>query len=260
MPFIIINCKTNYYMKVVILAAGRGKRMGEFTEEKTKAMLPIYSFTDTSTNPNQKKPMLQITIEQFVACGLNDFIIVVGYRKEDILDYFGDGSRFGATIKYVTQENVCAGTANAVECSKQIFKNERGETFFLVYGDVVPTKNDILNIALRHQASFQNIGVMAVRTVDDPQRYGVVEKDEDDNITRIVEKSMNPPTNLINAGIYILPTKIFEHIEKTKLSERGEYELTDSIQQLINCGTQVKTCEVSGLKDIGTKQIYETYS
>ena len=137
------------------------------------------------------------------------------------------------------------------------------ENFFLIYGDVVPTQSDIQRIfrifnTYKLEYYGNRIGVMAVRTVDDPQRYGVVEKDDSNNILRIVEKSPNPPTNLINAGIYILPIDIFTHIKNTQLSERGEYELTESIQKLIDSDVNVKVCEVTGLKDIGTKQIYES--
>jgi NDP-sugar pyrophosphorylase family protein len=122
-------------MKVVILAAGRGKRMGEYTETTTKAMLPIL------TEDQQMKPMLQITIERFVKVGLKEFILVVGYRKEDIIGFFGDGKNFGAKIQYITQKNPCAGTADAVRCVNYFFEGHQDvdhETpFYLVFGDVV---------------------------------------------------------------------------------------------------------------------------
>jgi UDP-N-acetylglucosamine diphosphorylase / glucose-1-phosphate thymidylyltransferase / UDP-N-acetylgalactosamine diphosphorylase / glucosamine-1-phosphate N-acetyltransferase / galactosamine-1-phosphate N-acetyltransferase len=245
-------------MKVVILAAGRGKRMGEWTDTKTKAMLPIYE------NPNdiRPKPMLQITIERFRQAGLDDFVIVVGYRKNDIIAHFGDGSSMGIKIKYVTQKNPCAGTADAVACSNYFFEGHDyiDETcaFFLVYADVIPSCQDI-DIMIRKYVSSEkeSCGVMAVRTVSDPQRYGVVEINEKDEIIRIVEKSPNPPTNMINAGIYILPMDIFKFIKKTPISVRGEYELTDSIQMLINSDASMKIQSVNDFKDIGTKQIYE---
>ena len=245
-------------MKVVILAAGRGKRMGEWTDGKTKAMLPIYE------NPSdvKPKPMLQITIERFRQSGFDEFIIVVGYRKYDIISHFGDGSSMGIKIKYVTQKNPCAGTADAVACSNYFFDGhdsiDDATSFFLVYADVIPTCQDIDNIFRKYiSIEKKTCGVMAVRTVNDPQRYGVVELDENEAIIRIVEKSPNPPTNLINAGIYILPVEIFKFIKKTPLSVRGEYELTDSMQLLINSDIVMKTQAVDGFKDIGTKQIYE---
>jgi dTDP-glucose pyrophosphorylase len=286
-------------MKVVILAAGRGKRMANWTQNTTKAMLPIRV---DDHKLYKSKPMLEITIEQFIQAGFKEFVIVVGYRKNDIKNYFGDGSRWGAIIKYVTQHDICAGTADAVRSSEFFFDGyfdteQECKSFFLVYGDVVPTKKDIelliskynnhnlnnnLNNNLNHNLNNNlnnnlnqskdtkvvDCGVMGVRRVNDPERYGVVELDNTlddtygdsrkDNIVRIVEKSPNPPTNLINAGIYILPQEIFKYIRNTSLSQRGEYELTDSIQLLINSGNSVVCQPVDGLKDIGTKEIYET--
>ena len=254
-------------MKVVILAAGRGKRMGEWTEAKTKAMLPIKVHENVGVNRINcvvDKPMLQVTIERCVDVGLTEFVIVVGYRKKDIIDHFGDGSKYGASIKYVTQKNVCAGTADAVGCASFCFDGhdyvDEATAFMLIYADVVPTTSDITHIFNCYVKSEQKIsGVMAVRTVEDPQRYGVVEVDDNQKILRIVEKSPNPPTNLINAGIYVLPVDVFRHIKKTPLSERGEYELTESIQMFINEGNEMKVQPVTGLEDIGTKQIYELF-
>jgi bifunctional UDP-N-acetylglucosamine pyrophosphorylase/glucosamine-1-phosphate N-acetyltransferase len=258
-------------MKVVILAAGRGKRMGEYTETTTKAMLPMKS---DDGHKYSTKPMLEITIERFIQCGFDDFIIVVGYRKNDIISHFGDGSSRGINIKYVTQKHVCSGTADAVACAQYFFDYDpeivgaSGDVFFLVFGDVIPSTTDINNIFYKYIDTPSPNGdpkytpaVMGVRRVPDPQRYGVVETDDLNmgmgNVIRIVEKSPNPPSNLINAGIYIFPTKIFDHIKKTTLSVRGEYELTDSIQMLIDSGVNVKYESVGGIQDIGTKDIYE---
>jgi len=245
-------------MKVVILAAGRGKRMGEHTQATTKAMLPIQ--TDNGNHKFATKPMLQITIERFIECGFNDFVIVVGYRKNDIITHFGNGSSYHATIKYVTQKHICAGTADAVNCAKYFFDGDASgcESFVLVFGDVVPSIADIRSLHNKYVLSL--CAVMGVRRVSDPHRYGVVELDTATNekIVRIVEKSPNPPSNLINAGLYVFPIEIFDHIRKTGLSVRGEYELTDSIQMMIDAGRViVKVQDVQGVQDIGTKEIYE---
>jgi bifunctional UDP-N-acetylglucosamine pyrophosphorylase/glucosamine-1-phosphate N-acetyltransferase len=236
-------------MKVVILAAGRGTRMEEFTQNTTKAMLII------KDQNNIKKPMLQITMEKCVECGLKEFIFVVGYRKEDIYKHFGDGSKWGVNINYVTQPNIKAGTADAVRWTKEYLKNEK--EFLLIYGDIVPSKEDLENLISGVSGGSNNVrGVMAVRTVENPERYGVVET-KGCVITRIIEKSKNPPTNLANAGIYVLPfPEIFEEISKTALSERGEFELTDSIQQVIDRGLIIKWQKISNVKDIGTKKEY----
>jgi len=222
---------------VVILAAGRGKRMGKYTDDCTKAMLPI-----------KEKPIIATTIERCRINGLTDFVIVVGYRKEDIMDYFGDGQKFGIKVTYVVQENICGGTANAVQVTEPYIKHSK---FMLIYGDIIPTTQDIKNLA--HLAR----NAMGTRYVEDPTRHGVVELDGD-KIINIIEKSPNPPSNYANAGIYVLPNPdIFEHIKKTKKSPRGEYELTDSIQYYIDSGGIVYRYHISGLKDIGTLKEYE---
>lgn len=261
-------------MKVVILAAGRGSRMKEWTEDTTKAMLPLADTTLPLVNTSQEKlhkdvgakPMLQITVERCIECGLKDFVFVVGYRKEDVIQHFGDGSQWGIHVQYVTQPNIKGGTADAVGCVESQFKDDG--KFLLIYGDVVPSKSDIENILsnrppppqsnLQHVDDSVKYGVMAVRTVDDPERHGVVEI-EGDKIIRIIEKSPNPPTNLINSGIYVLPyPEIFDEIRNTTLSIRGEYELTDSIQQIIDKGIIVRWQTVSNVQDIGTKSIYDS--
>lgn len=244
-------------MKVVILAAGRGSRMEEWTKDTTKAMLLL---TDNSTNidtRNCTKPMLQITVERCMECGLKDFVFVVGYRKEDVIQHFGDGSKWNIHVQYVTQPNIKGGTADAVRCVESQFKDEKDGKFLLIYGDVVASKSDIDKL-LSNQYGAVKSGVMAVRTVNDPERYGVVET-QNEKIIRIVEKSPNPPTNLINAGIYILPyPEIFEEIRNTTLSPRGEYELTESIQKIINKGIVIKWQTISDVQDIGTKFIYDS--
>jgi len=245
--FLIIIILSNFFfkMKVVILAAGRGKRMGKWTENTTKTMLKL-----------NDKPLLTITIENCKAYGLNDFILVVGYRKDDIIETFKDGKEMGINVRYSIQQNICGGTADALNCVDFFFP-DKDESFILIYGDVVPTAADIGGLLKCAQINKdKDCAIMGVRKVEDPTRYGVVETN-DDNVINIVEKSKNPPSNIINAGIYILPVKMFDHAKNTPLSERGEYELTDSLMMYLRNGGCIKWHILTGLKDIGTKQIYE---
>ena len=210
-------------MKVVILAAGRGSRMDHHTQHTTKAMLPIIDPID-----NIKKPMLQITVERCIQCGLREFIIVVGYRANDIIHFFTNEVKHNLSIpitfKFIEQVDIVAGTADAVNCVREQIPNDR---FLLIYGDVVPTTNTITRLIANNDIK------MAVRRVEDPSKYGVVETC-DDHIIRILEKTPNPPTNLVNAGIYILDGRIFDYIAKTPRSSRGEFELTTSLQLFID--------------------------
>jgi bifunctional UDP-N-acetylglucosamine pyrophosphorylase/glucosamine-1-phosphate N-acetyltransferase len=97
---------------------------------------------------------------------------------------------------------------------------------------------------------------MAVRTVPDPERYGVVQTKED-HIIEILEKCQKPPTNLINAGLYVLDHHIFKYIAQTPLSARGEYELTTSMQMFIDDGFVLRFGRIDNVLDIGTKEIYD---
>lgn len=222
-------------MQVVILAAGRGTRMHHFTEKCQKTMLPLHG-----------EPLLATTINRFEQAGFKEFILVVGYRKEDIVEYFERKSN----IQYVEQNNIKGGTADAVRIVEDKIKGN----FVLVYGDVVPSQETVRALSL-HFASGK--ATMAVRTVSDPQRYGVVELNAQGFITRIHEKCANPPSNVVNAGLYVLPASIFECIRETPLSERGEYELTTSIEMWIKKGGQMTCCPVDERSlDIGTIEEY----
>jgi len=173
---------------VVILAAGKGTRMKEWTIDKTKAMLPL------------GKPMLEITIDNCRKSGLNKFIIVVGYRKDDIINYFGHDSG----ISYVEQENPSGGTADAVECAAKLVKTP---TFLLIYADVIVTEVEIENL-ISLGTYYGPPSCMGVRRVSNPERYGVVEvrlgQDEFYYLKKITEKSPKPASNLVTFSFFFV--------------------------------------------------------
>jgi len=201
-------------MRAVILAAGEGTRMRPLTENRPKVMLPIAN-----------RPMLEYTIMEARQAGITDFVLIVGYRKEAIIGYFGDGSRFGVHIDYVTQEKQ-SGTGHAFGMAAQICDDR----FIALNGDVTVRADHLKKLLSRRDDA-----VITVKEVADPRSFGVIET-SGSNVVRIVEKSPNPPTNLANAGIYLFDPCIFEAIEKTPLSPRGEIEITDSLQYLIDTG------------------------
>lgn len=230
----------------VILAAGRGTRMKQHTDNLTKAMLPI-----TDINDGVSKPTLHVIVDRCKAHDINDFIFVVGYRKQDIIDYFQTEYKNSINAVFVEQTNITGGTADAVRCVEPYIRFN--ESFILIYGDVVPS---LETVEMLKKYCHIKQPVMAVRTVPDPERYGVV-KCNGDNVVEILEKCQNPPTNLINAGLYVLNYLIFKYITLTPLSARGEYELTTSLQLFINDGATLKYCPIDNVLDIGTKEIYE---
>lgn len=207
-------------MKAVIVAAGVGTRLQQVIGNNQKVMLEYSG-----------RPLLQRTIEMLKERGINEIIVVVGYQKEKIMDYFGDGRRFGVHIEYVFQKHPKGGTADATGYAKEKINDK----FLLIYGDNIFDANT-LDSLLAMSNDFD--GVMCGKRVDNPSNYGILEI-KDGRVMRIYEKPEIPVSNIANTGIFILPKEIFSAIEKTGLSPRGEYELTDSIQILIDKGLNI---------------------
>ena len=210
-------------MKAIILTAGEGTRMRPLTITKPKTMLQVGG-----------KPILQYNIESLRDAGINDITLVVGYHEEVIRNHFKDGTDFGVKIKYVTQEQRL-GTAHAIGSTRE---NVSGK-FIILNGDIIV--DPILITHLMDSYNSKKARSMLVLTeVDDPSSFGVVEL-EGERIIRIVEKppKEEAPSNLINAGIYLFDDEIFDAIDLTHKSLRGEYEITDSIQIQMDNGEDV---------------------
>jgi UDP-N-acetylglucosamine diphosphorylase/glucosamine-1-phosphate N-acetyltransferase len=200
-------------MKAIILTAGEGTRMRPLTVTKPKTMLQVGG-----------KPILQYNVESLRDAGIKDITLVVGYREEVIKDHFRNGTDFGVNINYVTQKERL-GTAHAIGSTRGIVKG----SFIILNGDIIVDPILIEDLITKYQTENAR-SVLVLTEVDDPSSFGVVEIDED-RITNIIEKPEpgKVPSNLINAGIYLFDDQIFEAIEKTEKSQRGEYEITDSL-------------------------------
>lgn len=206
-------------MQSVILAAGLGTRLRPVIgEDIPKVMKKM-----------KGKPLLQHTVEILKEKGIDSIVLVVSHMKEQIMDFFGDGKKFGLHIDYVNQENPKGGTADAVRYSESKIKDDK---FLLVYGDNVFDSKTVDEM-LKKQDKYD--GVLALKEMEDVSRYGVVEV-RGDKVIGIKEKPEKAVSKLVLAGLFVLPSDIFEAIRKTKLSSRNEYELTDAIQILINEG------------------------
>lgn len=214
-------------MKVVIIAAGEGKRMHPLTHTRPKVMLPLAN-----------KPILEHLVESCHRAGLTDFIFVTGYRADVIESHFGRGEAFGVNIEYVRQTRQ-AGTADAV---RQV-KGKVSGNFLLLNGDILLDTEDILFLASQSEMH------MGVFTLENVKHLGVLEIC-DNKVVKIHEKVENPPSNVINAGVYVLNEGIIDAIEKTPRSPRGEYELTDSLQMLIDSGRPIFTHALRHWEDI----------
>ncbi len=204
-------------MKAVILAAGEGKRMHPLTHTRPKVMVPLAN-----------KPILEHLILEIKKAGIDEFILVVGYYDEAIREYFGKGEHLDVAIDYHTQRKQ-NGTADAIRDLDKLIS----DNFLLANGDAIIQGEDISRIVAGNDYALGLI------EMDDTTDMGVVEI-ADSKVVRIHEKVKTPPSKLINAGIYLLTPQIFAAIEKTPKSPRGEYELTDSLQLLVDSGTSIR--------------------
>lgn len=202
----------------VLLTAGEGKRMRPLTLTRPKTMLQVGG-----------KPILQYDVESLREAGIKDIIMVIGYKKERIIDHFGDGSHLGVNITYINQKQRL-GTAHAIGLVHDVVD----EQFIVLNGDIIVDHELIADLIKKHSLNNAT-SLLTITEVENPTSFGVIETNGD-VITNIIEKPKpeEAPTNLINAGIYIFDTQIFDAISKTKKSQRGEYEITDSIKIQIN--------------------------
>ena len=173
-------------MQVVILAAGRGKRMNHLTKNNAKPMLRIKS-----------RPVLEYKIDALPS-EIKEIVFIVGYYREQIMDHFKNNYK-GRKITYVTQ-NKLNGTGGALHLAKSILKDK----FLVIMGDDLYHKQDIKKM-LKH-----NFAVLGYE-VDDPSKFGVIKKDKKGNVLEIVEKPKNSKNKLANTGVYVLNKDFFKY-------------------------------------------------
>ncbi|RLF15170.1 MAG: hypothetical protein DRJ97_04765 [Thermoprotei archaeon] len=208
--------------QAVILCGGRGVRLRPLTDEVPKVMVKVAG-----------KPVVEYIVEKLERLGVEEIALVVSYKKEAIREYFGP------RVKYCEQSSP-KGTADALYAARNFVNSDR---FAAIHGDLFFTDN--LSWMVDEQPTM-----VSVYRVEDASQYGVVEV-EGNLVVDIKEKSHAGP-GLINAGIYLFDPSIFDAIEHTQLSARGEYELTDSIKLLIRRGVKVKARPLRGYwRDIG---------
>ena len=215
--------------KAVLLAAGKGTRMKDLTNDLPKPMLEV-----------RGKPILLHIVEGLKAAGVSQFCIIVGYKAEVVREFFGDGAKFGVGITYVTQ-TVQDGTGRVVELAKEFAGND---PFVLSYGDILISPANYLRLVDLGGAE----GLVTVKHNEgEIAKGGCVVVNERFELTDLIEKPAGPaPSPWYNAGVYTFCRSIFEFTAKLKLSPRGEYELTDAIRDLAKSGKLVKAIELSG--------------
>ncbi|KGK99405.1 glucose-1-phosphate thymidylyltransferase [Methanococcoides methylutens] len=208
-------------MKAVILAAGEGIRCRPLTSTRSKVMLPVAN-----------KPILEHVIESLAKNGIKDLILVVGYERERIMNYFEDGLDLGVNIKYVHQK-AQLGTAHAIKQAADLMEEDDQE-FMVLNGDNVIEPQTIRDLIDKHTGDATILTVKKEHICG----YGVVLANGK-KVTKIIEKPTTELSHIISTGIYIFNHSIFERIEHTQISPLGEYAITDTIQQMIEDGMDV---------------------
>jgi glucose-1-phosphate thymidylyltransferase len=224
-------------MKGIILHGGHGTRLRPLTHTGPKQLIPVAN-----------KPISQYVLEDLRDSGIKDIAIILGdIMPEKVKSHYGDGSKFGVKVTYLHQERP-SGIAQAVGLTEEFI----GDDAFIVYlGDNL-LKGGISKCAQDFQKENYDAMILLCK-VEDPQQFGVAEFDKNGNIVRLIEKPKKPPSNYALTGIYFLKPTIFKMIKKLKPSWRGELEITEALQMLMDAGYKVGHRVVEGWwKDTGT--------
>lgn len=215
----------------VVLAAGLGSRIKPLSFDTPKPLLPVCN-----------KPIMQYQIEAMASIGIKKFIVVVGYLKEKIMEYFGDGRGLGVEIKYIEQEKAL-GIAHAVG---QLEPHIHGP-FLIFLGDIFTIHRDLSELVRIFERRSSAI-VLVVKREDKPEfikRNFAIQMGRNGAVRRVIEKPRYTINDMKGCGIYLFDLPIFDAIRRTpRTALRDEYEITNSIQILIEDGYKAHVADV----------------
>jgi len=209
-------------MKGLILSGGKGTRLYPLTYTRAKQLIPVAN-----------KPVLVRVIEAIRSAGVEEIGIVVGETAPEIQEALGDGQPWDVKLTYIPQDSP-DGLAHAVKISRPFLQDE---PFVMFLGDNV-IQGGIGELIRSFAASTWNSQIV-LKEVANPSAYGVAKLRPDGSIEQLIEKPKDPPSNLALVGIYMFDHHVFEAVEAIKPSKRGELEITDAIQWLVEHGYQV---------------------
>ena len=222
-------------MKAVVLAAGKGTRLRPLTDEKPKGMVEV-----------DGKPILTHCLDKLIDLGAEEFVVVVGYMKEKIIQYYGDEYE-GVPITYSHQREQ-KGLAHAL----LTVEDHIDDDFMLILGDNIFNAN--LKDVVRRQQEDRADAAFLVEEVpwEDASRYGVCDTNKYGEIVEVIEKPDDPPSNLVMTGFYTFTPAIFHACHLVQPSNRGEYEISEAIDLLIRSGRTIDAIKLEGWRmDIG---------
>ncbi|ARS90825.1 UTP--glucose-1-phosphate uridylyltransferase AglF [Natrarchaeobaculum aegyptiacum] len=222
-------------MQAVVLAAGKGTRLRPLTEDKPKVLVEV-----------DGKPLIEDVFDNLIDIGVTEFVVVVGYQKEQIIERYGDDYE-DVPITY-THQREQLGLAHAILQAEPYVEDD----FVLMLGDNIFRAN--LGDVINRQREDRADAAFLVEEVpyEEASRYGVLDTNEYGEIVEVMEKPDDPPSNLVMTGFYTFTPAIFHACHLVQPSDRGEYELPDAIDLLIQSGRTIDAIRMDGWRiDVG---------
>jgi len=221
-------------MKALILAGGAGTRLRPITHTSAKQLVPVAN-----------KPILFYGIEAMVSAGITEIGVIVGDTRAEVIAALGDGSQWGAQITFIPQD-APLGLAHCVLIAADFL----GDDDFVMYlGDNL-LEQDLGAFVHAFEAARATpeppTAQILLKRVPDPHRFGIAELDAAGHVVRLVEKPADPPTDLALVGVYLFDRTINDAVRAIAPSPRGELEITDAIQWLVDQGLRVRQEELTG--------------
>ncbi len=228
-------------MKIIIPAAGTGTRLFPQTHTKPKSMVYIAG-----------KPIIGHILDRMIDLEPEEIILVVGYWKEQVISYVDEHYRDIFSIRYVDQ-NERLGLGHSIFMTRDMLGDS---DIMIALGDMI-FKSGYLDFYEQHRKNGHCAGSVGVREVDEPRKYGIVELEPASScIKRLEEKPKHPTSNLGISGVYFIQDtpvlfKVLSWMLENNINTRGEYQLTDALQEMVRRGSRLKTFTVSSWYDCG---------